>query len=583
MIYFSKKDISLIKRTLKYIKPYKIKLILAFFCILSGIGFGILQPLVWGKLVTSLFGKNFNEILVNIYEISFLYLIQALVNFFQAYLFSFLSNYIIFDLKRDMYIKILELPIKAFDEMRVGDFISRLQSDPAIIADIITNQLINTIVDLLKVIIIGITVFSISKLLALIVCVCFPFSYFLFARYGRILREKNKDIIAINDNYFSNIQQSIYGIREIKSLGIQRNTINKFLELGKDLKNKTINLIVVNAKSQTLSQIVNFFSQIAVISCGGYLVLIGSLSMEYFIAFSSYSNQFSNSLMNITKLNSKIQQVLTSLERVFSLLDNLAYSHQKYGSLEFEDIEGIIKFDNVFFKFSEEKTILNGITFEAGPNKKTAIVGNSGSGKTTIFNLLLRFYEPCSGKITIDNIRIENFSETTLRNIISIVRQDVYLFNASIAENLLLANSKATQCDIEKACRASYIHDFIMTLPQKYDSIIEENGINLSGGQRQRLAIARALLRKSKILLFDEATSALDNESEDYIKKAIDEISKNHTVIIIGHRLSSIINADTIVAINKGEVSCCGTHNYLMHINSAYRNMCEKEFDLLNK
>lgn len=582
MFDLKQEDFLLIKRALKYINPYKIKFILAFFCILTGIIFGILQPLVWGRLLTSLFSKNFNEVLFNILKIACIFLIQGVAGFFQTYFLSYLSNHIIFDLKKDMYSKILNLPIKAFDNMSVGDFISRLHGDTNTIAEILSNQLINSAVDLLKVIVIGIAVFNISILLALIVCVCFPFSYILYKKFGIILRNKNKQIVLLNDNYFSNMQQSILGIREIKSLGIQVKKIKEFIEITKKIRDKTINLLTFNSFTQTLSQIINFLSQIAIILIGGYLTINGLLSMEYFIAFSSYSNQFSSSLMNITQINSKIQQILTSFERVFQLLDNLNYDFPLYGRIDIDvkNIKGIISFDKVIFKYNNE-IILNEISFKLTPNKKTAIVGNSGSGKTTIFNLLLRFYDPKSGKISIDNINIKDLSEESLRNIITIVRQDVYFFNTSIKENLLLANSVATQSDIEKACKAAYLHDYIINLPQKYDSILEENGHDLSGGQRQRLAIARALLRKSKILLFDEATSALDNESQDYIKQVINQISIDHTVIIIGHRLTSFIDADQIFVLNNGKIVGYGTHDFLMNQNYIYRSMYENEIKLL--
>ncbi|MCX7920905.1 MAG: ABC transporter ATP-binding protein/permease [Clostridia bacterium] len=580
---FNKEDFVLIKRALQYIKPYKFRFISAFICILSGIAFGLIQPLLWARLLTSLFGMDYNRTLLSIFHISIFYVLQAVVGFLQSYLFSFLSENIIYDLKRDMYRKVLNLPVRAFDEMRVGDFISRLHGDASSIANVITNQLLNTVVDILKVIVIGGAVFSISVPLAVIVITAFPFSYFIFSRYGRKLREKNKEIAKVNDSYFSDIQESISGIREIKSLGIKESKFQSFLSLAADLKHRGINLSILNTLSQTLSQGVNFATEIAVLAAGGYLILKGDLSMEYFIAFASYSNQFSASLMNVTRLNSSIQQVLISLERIFGLMDNLSYSKETFGERRIKQIEGNIKFENVGFEYTENTPVLKGISFKVPQNKKIAIVGSSGSGKTTIFNLLLRFYNPVSGRITIDDNDIREFDEESIRSHISVVRQDSFLFNISISDNLLLAKPSATEKEIKEACMKASIHEFIMNLPQGYNSIIGENGVNLSGGQKQRLAIARTLLKGSKIILFDEATSALDNESQYYIKKAVNEMAKKHTVVIIAHRLSTVIEADEIIVLDKGEIVGQGAHSLLIHTNSIYKRLYETELSIIRE
>ncbi len=577
----SKEDIQLIKRAVKYIKPYKMKYSLAFICILSGIGIGLIQPLVWGNLLSNLFDKGYNKVLINILYLSIIYILQAAVGFFQSYLVSFLSENIIFDLKRDIYHKILNLPVKAFDEMSSGEFISRLHGDAQAIANIITNQLLNAVIDVLRVIFVAIAVFTISVPLALIVIFSGLLTYFIFRKYGKVLRVRNKEVAKLNDRYFSSAGESIYAIREIKSLGIKKNKFESFIELAEKLKNSSININVLNTLSNTLSQGVIFLSQIAVIAAGGYLIYIGKLTMNYYIAFSSYANQFSFALINITRLNSNIQQMLTSLERIFYIMDNLSYSQEEFGNESIWHIEGNIRFKNVSFEYNESSCVLKDISIDIPKNKKIAIVGSSGSGKTTIFNLLLRFYNPSAGEILIDDINISKFNEESLRRHISIVRQEPFLFRATVKENLLLANPKASMEEIEEACRAACIHEYIAGLPEKYDSVIGENGVNISGGQRQRIAIARALLKESKIILFDEATSSLDNESQYYIKEVIDRISKDHTVIIIAHRLSTIIEADEIIVVEQGKVVGKGNHEMLIRKNATYKRLYETELNVL--
>ena len=573
----NKADLILIRRAMQYIKPYKIKFVLAFLCILSGIAFSLVQPLIWAKVLSNIFNKNINLVYINVCYIAILFILQLIINFIQSFLFGHINNSIIYDIKYDMYNKILNLPIKAFDEMPVGDFISRLQGDSSIIANVITNQLLNTLVDILKVLIIGIVVFSINTVLSVIVIICFPISYFIFLKFGKILKEKNKELLSINDKYVSDLQQSLSGIREIKGQGIKNNKFQSFLILAHQLKTKTINTIVINGLAQNLSQGINIISQIVVMLVGAYFIFVNSLSTELFIAFCSYSNQFSTSLMNITKLNSNIQQMLASLERIFELIDNFTYAKQVFGIKKIDEVEGIIKFEQVCFGYSKNKLILDNISFEIPKNKKIAIIGNSGCGKTTILNLLFRFYEPDSGKITIDGIDIRDFDEISLGKNISIVRQDPYLFNASIRDNLLLVNPTATDNEIVQACKAAYIDEYIMSLKDGYNFILGENGINLSGGQKQRLAIARALLKKSKIIAFDEATSALDNKSQEYINKSINKLSKNHTIIVIAHRLSTIVDAEKIIVMENGKINEINSHNVLLSKNKLYKEMYEKE------
>lgn len=263
-------------------------------------------------------------------------------------------------------------------------------------------------------------------------------------------------------------------------------------------------------------------------------------------------------------------------------MDNITYESEKFGDKHIENFKGNIEFNNVWFGYKKDKPILKGISFKISNNNKIAIIGKSGVGKSTIFNLLLKFYTPNKGNIKIDNIDINDYDEFTLRNNIAVVRQEPFIFNTSIKENLVIVNKNATDDDIIEACKEAYIHDYIINLPNKYETVVGENGINLSGGQKQRIAIARALLKNSKIILLDEATSALDNESQFYIKEALKDISNKRTVIIIAHRLSTIIDADEIYIINEGKIVGKGNHYSLIKDNIFYKELYEKEINMSN-
>lgn len=577
-----KNDVILVKRVLKYVVLYKTKLLIALFCIISTIGTGIIMPLLWGRILDSLFQKNMDGAVINIiYSIMF-GIFTNIISYLQSYVLASVNQNIIFDLKKDMYKAMLDLPVKAYDDIGNGEFMSRLHGDASVVANAITENLISTIVDIIRLIAIGITVFTISVKLALIVVFTFPISFYIFNKYGKKIRNSNKELSELNDKYYTDSGQVIWGIREIKSLGIKKEKFNTFICLSNKLKKMIIDVTLLNTRAQALSNIINFLSRMAVAFTGGLFVVKGLLDIKYYIAFYSYAGQFSSSILNISRLNLNLQKVMNSIERIFLLIDGLSYKAEKFGEKSIDSLNGEIKFENVSFNYGSKSNVLNNLTVNIPAKCKAAIVGSSGSGKTTMFNLLLKLYDPCEGRILIDGIDINDIREEDLRRNISVVRQEPILFMMSIKENLLLANPNASQHEIESACKKAFIHDYIETLPNKYDSVIGENGVNFSGGQIQRIAIARALIKKSKIILFDEATSSLDNQSQFYIKKAIDAIAKECTVVIIAHRLSTIIQADIIYVMDKGKLAGYGTHNSLIKNNSIYKKLYKAEVDMIN-
>lgn len=579
LIPIAKKDLRLLCRAYIYILPHKLRFFLTLLCMLLILGLDVIQPLLWGTILSAMYAREYTTAWSNIILVFFTLISNMLVSLLKNYLTEFLTQHIVVDMKKDLFRKIINLPVATFDNRKSGDFINRMVEDGYRVANSLTNDLLNGVIDLLKVLVIGVMVFKISVPLAFIVVGTLPISQVVFMVFGRLLRRKQERCSALGDTYYSFLNECILGIREIKSLGIKSSKFNEFLDLATRFKNLTIDTSFLRLSSYTFSQMANTASQLSVMAVGGYFIFKGMLTVKYFIAFNAYAGQFATSLINITRLNATVQQTLASLERIYEILDS---PEERFGENSLNNVEGDITFRKVSFSYESDISTLSDISLEIGKNKITALVGSSGSGKTTVLNLLQKFYDHFEGEIYIDGINIKDLSEPALRRHIAVVRQDPFLFNRSILDNLWLANPDATEEEINKACITAYIHEFIMELPEKYQTLLGENSVNLSGGQKQRLAIARALLKGAKILVFDEATSALDNESQHFIKQAIAKISKDHTVIIVAHRLSTVIEANQIIILHEGKVVGQGTHPFLICQNEIYQRLYENEVGILN-
>ena len=310
----------------------------------------------------------------------------------------------------------------------------------------------------------------------------------------------------------------------------------------------------------------------------GKLFVLGTLTFSLFNVIESYLWRIDDVVESLSDFGVSFNKVTVSLKRIDEILNNKLYNDEKYGNIELNDTKGYIEFKNVLFKYkNDEDYTLRGLNMSIVPNKKIAVVGKSGNGKSTLFNLLLRYFDSTEGSIFIDDVNILDLTEESLRNNISVIRQNPFLFNLSILDNFRLVKENVTLDEIKDVCKKAYIDDYIMSLPNGYNTIIGEGGVNLSGGQKQRLAIARTLLLNTKIILFDEATSALDNESQKYIKRTIDNLVKDHTIIIIAHRLSTIIDADIINVIDKGKLVGTGKHEELLKSNKVYKKLYDTE------
>jgi len=332
-----------------------------------------------------------------------------------------------------------------------------------------------------------------------------------------------------------------------------------------------------DSKMQRVKEIILFLTVGAVVILGIYFVDFGIITASALITLYLYNSDIFSLMDNFSKLRSCLKEYELAVERLFDLKDNTKFPKDTYGNIKVKSFTGKVEFDNVTFAYNKKKNVLENLSLKIEPKQMVALVGASGSGKTTIFNLLTKSYDAISGKVRLDDIDINRLDEKTIRKNISIITQSPYIFNMSIKDNLRLVKPKATNKEIEKVCKDACFYDFVMTLPDKFDTIIGEGGVNLSGGQKQRLAIARALLKDCKIILFDEATSALDNVTQQEIQESINNISNDYTIIIVAHRLSTIKDCTTIYLLDSGKIIDSGTHTELLNRNKEYKKLYNAE------
>ena len=474
------------------------------------------------------------------------------------------------------YKKALCLPSVAYEKMSSGEIINRITSD----ADTLSfafGRLLNMISSLVASIIVIIYIFINSWIVGVEILLIVSILFLILKKYNPLLKDIHKERRKEQDKFTSLTTESIRGIREIKTLGIKNNLISDMTSIIKDIYNKSSQEIDIQKSFNIKTRLLKSILECGVFATCVVLLYNKMISLTFFIAMTYYVYRFTWLIENINDLTQTYQKVSVSISRVNDILENRLYKDEEFGNKKLVNVKGVIEFKDVNFNYPDEGNILNNFSLKIEPNKKIAIVGASGQGKSTLFNLITRIFDTTSGEILLDGINIKDLSEEELRRHISIIRQEPFVFNRTIKENFELINKNISLKEIRKYCKMAYLDDYIMTLPKTYDTILGEFGINLSGGQKQRLSIARTLSKGSEVILFDEATSALDNNSQDYIKKTIDNLVNDHTIVIVAHRLSTIIDADIIHVVDNGKVIATGNHKELLNSCKIYRNLYETE------
>ncbi len=474
------------------------------------------------------------------------------------------------------YKKAINLPAYAYEKTSSGEVINRIVND----ADTLSfafSRLVALISSLTASLIVLVYIFINSWVLGIEIIIFVGILYLVINKYDPMLINVHKERKKVQDKFTSLVNESIRGIREIKTLGVKNNLMSNMKEIIKSIFDKSKEEVSIRKKYNALTFLLKIFLEGVVFITCAFLIYKGSITIGFFVTMTYYIYRFTNLIDNINNFSQTYQKLIVSLQRVNEILENRLYEDEIFGNEKINKVKGLIEFKNVSFSYPDEDNILNDFNIKLEPNKKIAIVGKSGQGKSTLFNLITRVFDVKEGLITLDDINIKDLTEEELRKHISIIRQEPFIFNRTILENFKIINKDIELEDIRKYTKMSYLDDYIMSLPNGYDTVLGEGGVNLSGGQKQRLSIARTLAKNSEVILFDEATSALDNSSQDYIKKTIDNLIKDHTVVIVAHRLSTIMDADIIYLVDKGKVVDSGTHNELLKTNKTYKKLYETE------
>ncbi|HDG6070166.1 TPA: SAV1866 family putative multidrug efflux ABC transporter [Staphylococcus aureus] len=572
----------MIKRYLQFVKPYKYRIFATIIVGIIKFGIPMLIPLLIKYAIDGVINNHalttdekVHHLTIAIGIALFIFVIvRPPIEFIRQYLAQWTSNKILYDIRKKLYNHLQALSARFYANNQVGQVISRVINDVEQTKDFILTGLMNIWLDCITIIIALSIMFFLDVKLTLAALFIFPFYiltvYVFFGRLRKLTRERSQALAEVQGFLHERVQ----GISVVKSFAIEDNEAKNFDKKNTNFLTRALKHTRWNAYSFAPINTVTDIGPIIVIGVGAYLAISGSITVGTLAAFVGYLELLFGPLRRLVASFTTLTQSFASMDRVFQLIDEDYDIKNGVGAQPIEIKQGRIDIDHVSFQYNDnEAPILKDINLSIEKGETVAFVGMSGGGKSTLINLIPRFYDVTSGQILIDGHNIKDFLTGSLRNQIGLVQQDNILFSDTVKENILLGRPTATDEEVVEAAKMANAHDFIMNLPQGYDTEVGERGVKLSGGQKQRLSIARIFLNNPPILILDEATSALDLESESIIQEALDVLSKDRTTLIVAHRLSTITHADKIVVIENGHIVETGTHRELIAKQGAYEHL----------
>ncbi|MFD2117355.1 ABC transporter ATP-binding protein [Paenibacillus yanchengensis] len=574
-----------LKRLLSYLHPQRFNITLVVIATILGTVFSVISPKLLGDATSSLFDSVTKGLPVDfaflgkiLIGLGALYLSTAVFGFFQQFIMATVAQKTSAKIRGEVFEKLTRLPLKYFDKHPYGDILSRAVND----VDSINNSLQQAITQIVSSIItvVGIVamMFYISPWLALVVLLTLPLSVVIIQM---VVKRSQKYFVgqqARLGDVNGHIEEMYSGHQVVKAYGYEQQSIASFNEMNDELYEASRKAQFMSGIMMPLMMFVNNLSYVFVSLVGGFLVISGSIRVGDVQAFIQYTQQLGQPMSQIAGLSTMLQTAIAAAERVFDLLDEEEELQQQATYNKLEKLQGRLHFDHISFGYDPEKPVIRNLNLEVDEGQTIAIVGPTGAGKTTMINLLMRFYEPSSGRILLDGIDYNQMSREQVRSRFAMVIQDTWLFQGTIRDNIAYGKEGATEEEIVHAAKSAFADDFIRTLPDGYNTLLGEDASNISQGQRQLITIARALLSNPLILILDEATSSVDTRTEMNIQRAMHVLMKDRTSFVIAHRLSTIRDADLILVMNHGEIIEQGTHEQLMAQHGFYADLHNSQF-----
>ena len=566
------------KRLLVYVRPYIGRLIFGLICMIIAAAAYLVVPWLIKNVVDEVLqAKDLAMLNLVVVAILAVFLIRGFATYGQTYTMSYIGQRVIIDIREALFKHLQRLDQAYFDRRKTGVVMSNLTNDVGALQTAIVDNLVSFITEGVTLIGSLVSMILIDWKLTLVTLIIVPVVLGIINIFGKRLRSAGHDVQGRIADITSLLQEVISGIRVVRSFARENHEVVRF---EKENQRNFLAAMRATKLSSLLSPLVEFSAAIAVtviLWYGGYSVVTGAISAGSLIAFLIYAINLSNPVKRLSQVYGNIQKAMAAGDRVFDILDTEPEVKEKPNATVLPEVSGHVEFDHVSFSYDGEKMALQDMNLDVPAGRIVAIVGPSGAGKTTIANLLPRFYDVSAGAIRIDGIDVRDVTFTSLREQVGLVPQETMLFNATIRDNILYGRLDGTE-EVYEAAKAANALEFIEKLPEGFDTLVGERGSSLSGGQRQRIAIARAILKDPKILILDEATSALDTESEKLVQEALERLMKGRTAFVIAHRLSTIKNADQIVVLRQGQIEELGTHEELLAQNGLYKHLYSVQF-----
>lgn len=568
-----------IKKTWKYIKSAKKSLLCyAGVSVIEAIVSAIF-PLITAQVILNLTKALIPQLIMSAIAVFCIDFVLNVMAYFKVYFYAVIYRKTLVSLQIAVARETLNLEVKEIDQASSGLFIDRLNKDTQDISEMFMEYTYWT----------SHVIANVGVLVAIFLLNRYLFIYAIITSVGIFLVNKKRinkqyevqrELKKIQEKKTGLIGELVRGIRDIKVLNANNTILGQVSNKVVETSNEEIKMIKIRTTYQFFDYNLRTLSELIFILFGCVLYSKSLLTIPTFVIIYSYQQKIRNLLTGIVELSEFNKKFTVASDRIYEVIEDEKFEKEYFGKKHVKKLTGSITFDHVHFGYRDDQKIIKDMSFHIEPNQKVAFVGKSGSGKTTIFSLITKLYKINDGQILFDDYDINDLDQSSLRDNMSIITQNPYIFNFSIKENLLLAKENASMKEIRNACKMACIDDFIMSLPDGYDTMVGENGVILSGGQKQRLAIARALLMKTEIILFDEATSALDNETQGEIQEAIENLKGEYTILIVAHRLSTVIDSDKIFVVDDGKIIDSGSHKELLKKCDFYKNLYEKDLNV---